>query len=211
MGLELHWWICTGVCSAAFPLCVEVFLYSSMKTGSCRISCMGDYCMYIIRCVATYPYTPQHRHVLLVLPLKTLQVVVFSHKVKHYLLRLGLLPQCLHSHALHLEAHIILKCMTQKCEWTLFPFLSRDAYNLTSHPPLQERDMSKHFHFRREADDSVSCAITQKFIQVLDWAIDQTPWGIFYNLGCLWLQNVRAVIYSLCSAGFWYCESMDGD
>lgn len=45
--------------------------------------------------------------------------------------------------------------------------------------------MSKHFHFRREADDSVSCAITQKFIQVLDWAIDQTPWGIFYNLGCL--------------------------
>lgn len=71
---------------------MEVFLCSSIKTGSCHISCTGDYFMYIIRYVAVYPYTPQHRHVLLVLPLKTLQIVVLSHKVNPYLIRLGLLP-----------------------------------------------------------------------------------------------------------------------
>lgn len=153
-------------------------------------------------CGCLYIYTPAQTHPF-VLPLKTLQVVAFSHKVNHYLLRLGLLPRCLHSRASLLEAHIILKCMTCKREWTLLPLLSRDAYNLTSLPPLQKRDVSKHFHFRREADDRVSCAVTTEVHSSARLGHRPDRMGNFYNLGCLWLQSVRAVISSLCSAGFW--------
>lgn len=160
-------------------LCMEVFLYSSIKTGSCQISCTGDCCMHIVRYVAVYPYMHQHRLIFLVLPLKTVQVAVFSHKGNHYLLRLGVLPWCLHSHASHLEAHMILKCMTRKREWTLLPFLSRVAYNLNSSLLCRSETCLNVFISEEKLMTEFSVPSQQKFIQVPDWAIDQTGWGIF--------------------------------
>lgn len=68
---------------------MDFFLYSSVQTGSCQISCTRDYHVDTFMHVAGYPYVPQHRGILLVLPLKTLQVVVLTHKVNHYLLCWG--------------------------------------------------------------------------------------------------------------------------
>lgn len=94
---------------------------------------------------------------------------------------LGQLLQCLHSPALHLEACIGLKCTTQKHQSTLLPFLGRDAYNFTSLPSSAEENMSKCFHFRREADEGDSCAITTEVHSSSRPGHQPDRTGNFYN------------------------------